>query len=53
VVDATMVAGPDWLRKQLEKASPDLLSEPDLLREMVATFRRGGGKPAPARGPQC
>lgn len=47
MVDATIVAGPDWLRKQLEKASPDLL------REMVATFRRGGGQPAPARGPQC
>jgi len=31
VVDATMV-GPDWLRKRLEAASPDLL------REMVATF---------------
>jgi putative transposase len=32
VVDSTMVVGPDWLRKQLESASPDLL------REMVATF---------------
>jgi putative transposase len=32
VVDSTMVVGADWLGKQLEKASPDLL------REMVVTF---------------
>ena len=32
MVDSTMVVGPDWLGKQLAKASPDLL------REMVATF---------------
>jgi putative transposase len=32
VVDSSMVVGVDWLRKQLEKASPDLL------REMVAAF---------------
>ncbi len=32
MVDSTMVVGPDWLRKQLQKASPDLL------REMVTGF---------------
>jgi len=32
VVDSTMIVGPDWLRKQMAKASPDLL------REMVETF---------------
>ncbi len=32
MVDSTMVVGPDWLRKQLQKASPDLL------REMVEGF---------------
>jgi putative transposase len=32
VVDSTMVVGSDWLGKQLEKASPDLL------REMVMSF---------------
>jgi len=32
VVDSSMVVGPDWLRKQLQKASPDLL------REMVEAF---------------
>jgi putative transposase len=32
VVDSTMVVGPDWLRKQMRQASPDLL------REMVETF---------------
>jgi transposase-like protein len=32
VVDSTMVVGPAWLGKQLEKASPDLL------REMVEAF---------------
>jgi putative transposase len=32
VVDSTMVVGTEWLAKQLEKASPDLL------REMVMSF---------------
>lgn len=32
MVDSMMVAGPDWLRKQLESASPDLM------REMLDTF---------------
>ena len=32
MVDSTMVVGPDWLRKQLERATPDLL------REMVGAF---------------
>ena len=32
MVDSTMVVGPEWLGKQLEKASPDLL------REMVSAF---------------
>jgi hypothetical protein len=32
VVGSAMVVGPEWLGKQLEKASPDLL------REMVMTF---------------
>jgi len=32
VVDSTMIVGPDWLRKQMAKASPDLL------REMVESF---------------
>ncbi len=32
MVDSTMVVGADWLGKQLEQASPDLL------REMVLTF---------------
>jgi len=32
VVDSMMVVGPEWFRKQLESASPDLL------REMVGSF---------------
>ncbi len=32
MVDSMMVVGPEWLRKQLESASPDLL------REMVGSF---------------